>query len=596
MNKHIITLIFGLFIAFSTLTAQTNQWFHFAPNDRMNDMARDGDDLWIHTEDGIVKFDVKTNKFVFFDVTDSVLKSNQVHGLTRISGGDGIVVVTYDFGLLSVDNGQWTYHDTLSSNLPSYAYDLIDVTTGNDGAAWMITRANPTLVRFDGDTFETFSIPDTTFPDLGATIAADDEGNIWAGTDFRLLKFKDSVWTDYTPGLAADGGTIAGTDFIYRDRSDRVWLNSAGNLYRYDGSNWTLMEDDFGKVDICEDDMNGIWVTRNAGTTHELYKLVNDSLELRNSSNSNLPSDYYSTVYRDWDDGVWMGGNPGLLTWFKDGIWEAHNLANSAITDRVNLDIETDILGQVWVLNRDSLQRFNGKKWETFTNDENYLGEKIIPIDSQFLFTLSTEENLNRISNFRGNHWVVYDTSTTFINYPDLALVDIVNEENYKLWVLGKQRLFHFDMQFWIDFTSSLPTITEPLSAITSAHGSGVWFCSENATKLYRFYSSEDGLEDSIYINPNPWNSPGASIQMFRDAEEIIYMYSDERITKFEDGLFTDIHTGISPINHLMVKDSQLVISSNMGLYFYEEGIGIVDSITTRNSLLRLWKAFRLHH
>ncbi|MCB0848042.1 MAG: hypothetical protein KDE26_32535, partial [Bacteroidetes bacterium] len=83
MNKCLSLLILGGVLFLNMLNAQTlhDQWYHFAPNDRINDMARIDNNLWVHTEDGIVKFDVITKNFSFFDVTDPRLNSNQIHGL-----------------------------------------------------------------------------------------------------------------------------------------------------------------------------------------------------------------------------------------------------------------------------------------------------------------------------------------------------------------------------------------------------------------------------------------------------------------------------------------------------------------------------------
>jgi ligand-binding sensor domain-containing protein len=601
IKKRLLLLLWGIYFPLSAIFSQTvhNQWYHFAPNDRMNDMARVDDNLWVHTEDGIVKFDVATRAISFFDVTDPRLNSNQVHGLSRLKSGDGIVVVTYDFGLLSIEGTDWKYYDTTNSSLP--AYDPVNIAPAPDSTAWVITRSSPAIInvtnRADAMQWRVEPLPiDSSGIDLGVNLTVDSDGNVWVGTESRLLRFDptivptDSGWTDYTDSLMADGVTLDGVDFVYKDRSGRLWLNTQGKIYQNDGNGWALLVDNFGEIDICEDDLDGIWVTSNQGPVHKLYKYENDTLIVKNSSNSNLPSDFYSSVYRDTKDGVWMGGNPGQLTWFRNGIWDGFDLKNDVISDRVNLDVERGRNNFIWILSKDSVQLTNASKtaWRTIVLPPDVSGEKIIPIrshGSEFFYLLSDYENQNMVSIYQNKQWTVFDTTHGFV--PGTEIIDMAVDTMDRFWVLARNALYLQNGNTWTRFTSD--TLNMPIGtyeAIVSDNTGKVWIITEKGASIFSFDGQTFSVETAI---PSIWPGTNSKVKLHCANNNDIYIYADSGAFKFSNGFLNPLNFGIEAVYELKAIDDTLVITNDEGMWFWANN-QMVRSVTPWNSLMRFGK------
>ncbi|MCB0840874.1 MAG: T9SS type A sorting domain-containing protein, partial [Bacteroidetes bacterium] len=391
-------------------------------------------------------------------------------------------------------------------------------------------------------------------------------------------------------GLDSAGIPLNGVDFVYRDRSGRIWLNTNENIYQYEGNAWTELVQNFGTIDVCEDDQNGIWVTRNNGAVHQLYKYVNDSLEIRNSSNSNLPSDFYSSVYRDWEDWVWMGGNPGKLTWFRNGTWSSSDLRNDVISDRVNLDIETGKNNHIWFLFEDSLQLTNASRvgWTTVNFPAGIGGEKIIPVKNyggQFFYLFSDYQHRNTVTIHENGQWSVFDTTDAFSSGTEL--VDLAVDTLDRLWALARNELYLKTSSGWTRFApdnSNMPSGN--YEALVGDKQGNIWIVTEKAEGIFSF----DGQNFSnVFTNASPWLITQPKIQMHAD-DNAIYVYAEEGAFQFKNSQFSSLNLGLNSISDLKSNGDTLIISNDDGLWFWTENDSIVRSLTPSNSLLRFGK------
>jgi len=571
-------LILLLLVSFTAVFGQSNEWFHFTPNDRIEHIAQTGNNLWVHTVDGFVKFDMQTGEKRFFDKTHPVTISEQIHGLARLGDGGVIIVVTYDLGVLEITDTSWMYFDTTNSVIPSY--DVISISSSTDySSVWMATQSKLALIQYSGNRrWNLYHIPEGPLPDSVQTILVDHQDHIWVGTSRRLLRFDGQNWTDFTAELRAAGAGRVWVQHLYEDTQQQLWMGIAGDLYHMNGENWELVASNLGKIEMNQDASGTYWITsRPTEETAFVYTYSPQGLMPLTPENSNIPFSTYRALFRDDEGNLWLGGFPGELTRYKDGQFERFDLSNSEMKVRNTLDIAHTPDDKIWVLSENKLLIHQNQSWNQMPLPR-YLGDRMLVQDEAHIWILNPAST--ELSAFIQGSWHTYDTSNLFD--AQTKLVDMVLDEANNVWVLAQKTLYRWNGQKWDHFdasNSNFPNL--PLAAIVAGNEGQVWLADERAAGLYVF----NGSSFRRHAHPEPLLERSTQVILNRDQQGRLWIYSDAGLFHFNGSGFFAADVDF-PIDGISTGTDQLILMSGSSLRFYD-GTHITSVLTPYNSSLR---------
>ncbi|MFK7924384.1 MAG: T9SS type A sorting domain-containing protein [Bacteroidia bacterium] len=524
-------LIFlGLLINSLSLFAQKDLRFqHFAPHDRILDITSWNNDIWIHTLDGIVKMAKGSGGLTFFDETDTAkVKSNNIHGLARFGkGGSGVVIVTYDFGLVIVDSTGWHYLDTANTSVfPSY--DAIALDADSSGDVWVLTASVPALLRYS-DSLELVSLAPVNPGDSARTLTVEPVSqHIWIGTDEKLLEYNPDLdqWSDRTIGLIQPLSEI---DHIFFDQQNRIWLNTKEDIWRkkLSSNNWMVIDADFPELRLSEDDNQVLWATRNVGWQgeYELFKWENGAFALKNSANSVAPFDGYFAMFQDpSDSALWMGGFPGQLTLLQNTTWQTYRLQNTPVVERKQIDLDLDRHGNMWILTEDSL-RFNiNDNWNV----------KALPKHGPSQFTVISEDSIyvlyggtDSLAQWQNGSWQWMFPGNGLPSNFFPSQISVAGDG--ALWLQNARQIYRKDY-VGLNLQLSVP-LGDSIRAYELTSPSSFWW---SKNRLDSLYLNSSGSNQAYALNAsNQWQGDFNEIKLHTDPQGNVWLYNEQNLMGF---------------------------------------------------------------
>ena len=559
-------------IAYDPLLAQDNRWFHFAPNDRILNMVEDGNDLWVHTVDGLVAFHTKTGDFNYFDKTNSQLGSEYIHGLARIGGGGTVVVVTYDLGLIRIADGGWTYFNTTNSPLP--ANDLISVSEDRQGGAWMITESLPRLIRYDGQRWTVITIPDSGMADPSQVVYVDHEDRVWVGTQSRLLSYDGVKWQDHSVELTTAGCFWLSVDYLYEDRQQRLWAGISGELYRRDPSGaWQLIAQGIDVGNMGEDAVGALWLTRNLGSSYQLMRYDEAAAVVvpAQTTHANIPFDAYASLYQAREGSLWMGAYPGELTRYRNNHWQHFDLANSQLKTRKTSDITRDEAGNMFLLHEGQIDWYDGDRWQHIPLPTGLRPDRMAVLHPNHLWVLDRTVPAARISMYFHGQWAHFDAGSFFPAGTKLRGLGI--DGNGVLWVQEAHSIYRLAGNQWTHFVpeNSLLPAGATVAAMTPASQGGMWWAGPETAYLHYF----DGNQLLSYANPFAGTGITSQIRLHAGENGDVWLYNGLHLLHFDGTTFRSIpayHGGAwQGVNALSSQGDTLIASSGYNIFFHHE-------------------------
>jgi sugar lactone lactonase YvrE len=283
--KAFLVLSIYLF-SFSVLYAQNPEWINYTSVSNAISTVIEGDNVWIGTNGGLVKFNKTTGERTFFNKNNSGLPSNYVTSLAIDSSGNKWIG-TYG-GLAKFDGTTWTVYTQSNSGLPSDTVNSIAI--DNSGNKWIGTYGGG-LAKFDGTTWTVYNTSNSGLPFNVASIAIDGSGNKWIGTGGGLAKFDGTTWTVYT--TSNSGLPFNYVTSIAIDGSGNKWIGTGGGLAKFDGTTWTVYT----------------------------------------TSNSDLPENDVTSIVIDGSGNKWIGTDGGLAVYKEGGVTSVKEIANKNIPE-----------------------------------------------------------------------------------------------------------------------------------------------------------------------------------------------------------------------------------------------------------------------
>ena len=288
------------------------------------------------------------------------------------------------------DEGTWTTYDTSNSDLVSDY--VMSIATDEEGNKWFGTNNGVSV--FDGENWTTYdtSNSELVWKKVNA-VAIDAEGNKWFGTNKGVSKFDGENWQTYRyPDLAHDY-----VNAIAIDNEGNVWFGTEYNgVSKFDGTTWTTYNTANGLVSnhinaiAFDEEGNGWFATKPhctdwGCTGGGVSKFDGTNWTTYHTANG-LASNYVQSVAIEGANVKWFGGciasspSPGMFRCDTsavsrfDGGWIIYLAGYSGpVGSRVNA-IAIDWGGNQWFGTSDAgVSKFDGATWTTYDTSNSGL-------------------------------------------------------------------------------------------------------------------------------------------------------------------------------------------------------------------------------
>jgi signal transduction histidine kinase/ligand-binding sensor domain-containing protein len=204
------------------------------------------------------------------------------------------------------------------------------------------------LGRFGDDHFEILDSPPGLTGKKIQSVARDEAGRIWVGTDVELARWEHGAFTNCSP--AGPAGKIS-VRRIMPVPGERLWLEVDDKLVCRDHGQWSppVAEWD-GRTPWSQlrtfraDNSGGLWLSLVEGMAH----LSRDGQLVRVTSTDGLPSQPAQTVCSDQEGNLWAGYHRGGLIGVRPSTFHAMT-RREGLRDTMVTSVTEDSAGAIWI-------------------------------------------------------------------------------------------------------------------------------------------------------------------------------------------------------------------------------------------------------
>ena len=295
---------------------------HFQIGNRnVKGMIADGDEVWVGTSGGAIRYSLKTEDYKVYDVNNHSLISNGVFHLSKLKGH--IMVGTYGGGLSVYDpeKDAWKNYNIPNGLADQFVYDIAEDGQGN---YWVATWSGANFVAGgnmdDPSAWKTFTIESTKggLPnDWVYGVEIGKNGDIWFATEGGLARLdKNQKWTNWQheAGLGAPYEKV---------KDDIAFTNDPAQASKHHATQ--KAEQGLGDVKVgynpnyivsmVVDDKGVVWcgtwgggLSRFDGNKWETY-----------TTKEGLPGNHIFMLKLTKDGKLWIGTNKGLARFNDQG-------------------------------------------------------------------------------------------------------------------------------------------------------------------------------------------------------------------------------------------------------------------------------------
>ena len=514
--------------------------------------------LWVGTRGGgLNRLDLQTDQWTTFqhDPADPLtLSSNQINGIE--ADAEGILWISTNNGLNSFDpdTGIAVRYPADPQTLPAPDYLAVhDTAVAQDQTVWMATDGGLAwLTRGSGEL--TLSDDEVGLPGVNVfQVDADQNGNIWAGTDNGLYKLDSAnhVVAEYHYNLGNEAGLGAGPiRALFEDRHGRLWLGTqGGGLTQFDPATVTfthfLHDPDNPDsllnnqvVAVAEDSTGTLWVSSWTAGLNLLSPYISkfptplaiDTVPL--------------AILGDPAGKLWVGTFGQGLAHVDPVTGETRYYTNDpsdpdSLSNDIVFTLQPDGQGNLWVGTFDGLKLFDPEE-ETFarypSDETGTVGAPGMEIrslfsDSATSLWVGTSAGLYQVDTQSG-------TSATFNRDPagpqSNEIWSIVGGGPDDLWIGATNGLFRFTPttgQFQ-NLSNQSGTMDTAVTVIHQDADGILWLGTwgqglirfDPASQTSRHYQSAEGLPGSIVLG------------ILSDAAGDLWLSTNNGLTRFNPG------------------------------------------------------------
>lgn len=461
-------------------------WFVFnksnspLPTNNIMCLENIGDTLWIGTDQGLVKFFNET--WMIFNSTNSGIANNYISSVKSEKNGNlwighsssqGGVVSKFSSGIWklfnqstigmssvkSIDVDRWSRkwiagggiaiisNDLLATHMnvnnSGICSDLVKkIFIDSDDHEWIasVPYSSGNIKRIGGvnyhhgilwDTIQTANCSLSSGNLL--TIKAENNGDIWIGTEGGINKFNKSVWKDFYSDHKIN--------MINQDRKNNLWFGTETGLLIFNGTSWAEYSTNNSPypsnkiTSMIEDEKDNIWIgTFDAG----LIKNDGSTLKVFNTSNSGMPGNCVTSIAVDINRDLWVATNNGLVKvtqyYMDDGREIEHFDKYQANIFQNISSIAIDPSNKKWIgtLTHGLIEYIDETNTNIYSTNNSpipsdRINKLLLQNDSLWIATDSG------IALFANNTWEVYNTYNSGLSWNYVTDFDFDNVGN--LWI-----------------------------------------------------------------------------------------------------------------------------------------------------------------
>jgi ligand-binding sensor domain-containing protein len=302
----------------------TNQarFTHFRVGNRnVKGMIADGDEVWVGTSGGAIRYSLKNEDYKLYDVNNGSLISNGVFHLSKLR--NKIIVGTYGGGMSVYDPkaDSWKNYNIPDGLADQFVYDIDEDQQGN---YWVATWSGANLVKGGNlDNFsdwETYTVENTNggLPnDWVYGVEVGKGGDVWFATEGGLARLdKNRQWTNWQheDGLGAPYEKVK-DDIGYSNDPAQASKHHATQKAEQGLGSVKVGYNPNYIVSIAVDDQGVVWcgtwgggLSRFDGTTWKTY-----------TTKEGLPGNHVFMLKQGKDGRLWIGTNKGLARFKEQG-------------------------------------------------------------------------------------------------------------------------------------------------------------------------------------------------------------------------------------------------------------------------------------
>lgn len=395
-------------------------------------LTREGNDFWIGTQSGMVKFDRVTGNYEFYP------HQYEVHrygwgSVNRIAEDEmGQLWLGTAVGLMRFNpsNQEYTYyqHDPLNSQ--SLSHNLI--------SSLLIDKTGTLWAGTSGLGINIFDFKANRFPTL---VRAPNPSSRITGFSIRSI-LEDNA-----------GDVWISADVLYR------WNRETGELYSFETS--SDRPDDFGNTDaysMIQATDGYLWTASARGLFR--HDPVSQETRLYSHTLEDIDGQFYpdvNAVFEDRDSTIWIATRNHLSKMLdkETGTFQHYRFTTTeSSNDTARPVIFQDLDGIFWIGIGDGLVRFDpvSESFTTFQNNPdqpNSLSNNLIksiledPVEPETYLWIGTSGGLNKFDYRAGT----FEHYTEQDGLPNEVIYGILPDDNGNLWLSTNKGLSRFNPQ-----------------------------------------------------------------------------------------------------------------------------------------------------
>lgn len=314
-------------------------------------IAHDGQ-VWAGTEAGLARYDGAS--WVTF-TKEQGLPSDRVFSLTQTA--DRTLWAGTDLGLARLYGDRWQTVWTAPEGSAGRAVATLET---RDGILWFAIQGHG-LGRYDGAAWTLLTSEDGA-PTMPTALMEDAQGALWVGTANQgILRYVEGTWTEFAQVRGLPIGPISD---LMEDLEGTIWAGGADGLARYDGRDWTSV-DDLALANVAVHDLalgldGHLWAATDRGLSH-----YDGSVWEHLGPGEGLPSAPVYSLLPDQFRGLYVGAAGGLAAYFEQQ-WTVLDGPQGPPGHQVLDMVQTDD-GLFWMATGDAgLLVYDGARWEQF--------------------------------------------------------------------------------------------------------------------------------------------------------------------------------------------------------------------------------------
>lgn len=295
-------------------SAAAGNFTHFRVGNRnVKAIMADGNDVWVGTSGGAIRYDLRTNDYKLYDVQSGNLISNGVFHISKLRGK--IMVGTYGGGLSVYDpaTDKWRNFNIPDGLADQFVYDIAEDSRGDYWiATWSGVNRIPGGNLEDTSKWETFTVASTNggLPnDWVYGVEAGKKGEVWFATEGGLARYENGKWTNWKheDGLGAPYEKVK-DDIAFSNDPAKASQHHAKQKVEQGLTNVKVGYNPNYIVSMVVDENDVVWcgtwgggLSRFDGKTWKTYTVK-----------EGLPGNHVFMLHKNPGEAMWIGTNKGL--------------------------------------------------------------------------------------------------------------------------------------------------------------------------------------------------------------------------------------------------------------------------------------------